>query len=129
MKTIPILFKKLEIVDYDCQTDHFKIRLLINDGKDKVMERYSTIENPGKQINEWMKEMRTKLREAHSKLSLDDHPLAGQIVFKYLQEEDIVIERMIKFLMRIKERVRSSRQARESYWDTQMKVKAQKIEF
>lgn len=129
MRTVPITFKKLEVLDYDPQTDHYKIRLLINDGGDKALEKYSKIDEPQKQIDLWLKDIRNKLREKHSKLSLDDHPLANQLVFKYTQEEDVVIEKMSKFLMRIKERVRSSRQNRESYWDMQMKVKNQKIEF
>lgn len=129
MRTIPITFKKLEVLDFDPQTDHYKIRMLLNDGTDKAMERYSKLEDPAGQLQEWLKELRNKLREKHSKLSLEDHPLANQTVFKYTQEEDVIIEKMTKFLMRIKEKVRSSKQSRESYWDMQMKVKNQKVEF
>lgn len=132
MIKVPLTFKKMEIVDYDPQLDLVKVRILFHDGragKDKAFVKQIKIEDPAAHIAGWAKELRSLLREQHAKVALDDHPLAGHVVFTYTQEEDKVFERMTKFLMHMRERIRSSRLARESYYDLQLKIKDQKVVF
>jgi len=132
MIKVPLTFKRLEIVDYDPQLDQIRARILFHDGlagKDKAFVRQFKIEDPASHVAAWVKELRNILREQHSKVALDDNPLAGHVVFTFTQEEDKVFERMTKFLMHMRERIRSSKLARESYYDLQLKVKDQKVEF
>jgi len=129
MKTIPVTFKKIEVTDYFPQLEEFKIRILLNDGTDKAFEKQEDIKDASTQVDGWFKEIRDRLKKKHSELDLDDHPLAGQVVLQYTQEEDRVMDQMARFLNRIKETVRSSKMNKDSYYDMQMKIRNKHVEF
>lgn len=123
MKPIDVDFKKIEITDYYSQLDQVKVRILFNDGTDKAIEKQLTITEPGKHVQEWISEIRQNLKSSHSEFTLDDHPLAGITLLRFKQEEDILMERMAKFLAQTKERIRSAKLAKLSYYDMEKKVK------
>lgn len=129
MKTIPVTFKKIEVTEYYPQLEQYKVRILLNDGKDKAFEKQENITDPSGQVDKWFKEIRAKLKEKHSEIDLDDHPLAGHVMIRYVQEEDKIMERMAKFLSSVKETVRTSKLNKESYYDMQMKIKNKRVEF
>ena len=129
MKTIPLTFKKIEVTDYYPQMEEFKIRIVLNDGEDKAFEKQEDITDASRQVDSWFKEIREKLKKKHSSLDLDDHPLAGQVLIRYTQEEDKIMDQMARFLNRIKETIRTSKMNRDSYYDMQMKIKNKKVEF
>jgi len=123
MKPIDVNFKKIEITDYYSQLDQVKVRILFNDGKDKAIEKQLTITEPTAHVTEWISEIRQKLKSSHSEFTLDDHPLAGVTLLRFKQEEDILMERMAKFLAQAKERIRSAKLAKLSYYDMEKKIK------
>jgi hypothetical protein len=129
MKTIPLTFKKIEVTDYYPQLEEFKIRILLNDGVDKAFEKQEDIKDASAQVNGWFKEIRDKIKQKHSELDLEDHPLAGHVMIQYTQEEDRIMDQMARFLNKIKETVRSSKMNKDSYYDMQMKIKNKQIEF
>jgi hypothetical protein len=123
MKPIDVDFKKIEITDYYAQLDQVKVRILFNDGKDKAIEKQISITDPSTHVAEWFSEIRQKLKDAHKQFTLDDHPLAGITLLRFKQEEDILMEKMAKFLAQARERIRSAKLAKLSYYDTEKKVK------
>jgi hypothetical protein len=54
--------------------------------------------------------------------TLDDHPLAGALVLRFKQEEELVHERLAKFLAQARERIRSGKLAKLSYIDLEKKI-------
>ncbi len=123
MKTVDVAFKKIEIMDYYSQLDQVQVRILFNDGTDKGLMKQLTITEPAKHVEEWMQEIRTKLKEAHKQNTLEDHPLAGVVLLRYVQEQDVMQEKMTKFLAQARERIRSGRLAKLSYYDMEKKIK------
>lgn len=82
-----------------------------------------TITEPAKHVNEWMQEIRTKLKDAHKQNTLEDHPLADVVLLRYKQEQDVLQEKMTKFLAQARERIRSGKLAKLSYYDMEKKIK------
>ncbi len=123
MKAVDVDFKKADVVDYYSQLDQVKVRVLFNDGKEKALVRQFSITDPGKQAAEILSEIRTKLKEQHKEFTLDDHPLAGALVLRVKPDEDVLFEKMAKFLATVRERIRSAKLAKLSYIDTEKKVK------
>jgi hypothetical protein len=97
--------------------------VLFNDGKEKALVRQFSITDPAKQASEILSEIRTKLKEQHKEFTLDDHPLAGALILRVKPEEDVLFEKMAKFLATVRERIRSAKLAKLSYIDTEKKVK------
>ncbi len=138
MKAVDVDFKKADVVDYYSQLDQVKVRLLFSDacvdngqgklgnrvavGKEKALVRQFSITDPSRQSAELLSEIRTKLKEQHSVRTLEDHPLAGALVLRYKQEEDVLHDKLAKFLAQVRERIRSGKLAKLSYLDLEKKV-------
>jgi len=122
MKTIDIDFKKADILDYYAQLDQVKLRILFSDGKEKALVRQFSIVDPGKHVSELLHELKSKLKEAHSVKTLDDSPLAGHLVLRFKQDPEIVEERLAKFLATVRERIRSGKLSKMSYFDLEKKI-------
>lgn len=129
MKPVDVTFKKIEVNDYYSQLDQVKIRILFNDGKDKALEKQLTIKTPELHVQEFLKEIRTKLKQQHSVSTLDDDPLAATVVLRFTQETDVVEEKMARFLAQVNERIRSGKLSKLSYWDMEKKVKGFAAQF
>ncbi|MBW3016645.1 hypothetical protein KY309_03485 [Candidatus Woesearchaeota archaeon] len=122
MKAVDVNFKKADIVDYYSQLDQVKVRILFDDGKEKALIRQFSITDPVKQASELLSEIRSKLKDQHKVFSLDDHPLAGTLILRYRQEEDVLHDRLAKFLAQARERIRSGKLAKLSYFDLEKKI-------
>jgi hypothetical protein len=122
MKAVDVDFKKVDIVDYYSQLDQVKVRILFSDGKEKALIRQFSIVDPSKHAVELLSELRTKLKEAHSVHSLDDDPLAGALILRFKQEDEIVEEKLAKFLASVRERIRSGKLSKLSYFDLEKKI-------
>ncbi len=129
MKAVDIDFKKVDIVDYYSQLDQVKVRVVFSDGKEKALVKQFSITDPGKQAADLLSEIRTKLKEQHKESSLDDHPLASVLVLRIKQEEDLVHEKMAKFLASVRERIRSAKLAKLSYHDIEKKINGMVTNF
>jgi hypothetical protein len=122
MKAVDIDFKKADVVDYYSQLDQVKVRVLFSDGKEKALVRQFSITDPAVQATEILSEIRSKLKEQHKVFSLDDHPLAGALILRFRQEEDVLHEKLSRFLAQTRERIRSGKLAKLSYFDLEKKI-------
>jgi hypothetical protein len=122
MKAVDVDFKKIDVVDYYSQLDQVKVRILFNDGKDKALIKQFSITDPAKQASDMISEIRAKLKEQHREFTLDDHPLAGALLLRFRQEEDLLHEKMTKFLASVRERIRSGKLSKLSYFDLEKKI-------
>jgi len=129
MKHVDVAFKKIEIADYYSQLDQVRVRIIFNDGQDKALLRQITITDPEKHVEEWMTEIRMKLKDLHKDDTFDDHPLAGHVVLRFTQEQDVIQERMSRFLGQTKERIRSGKLANLSYIDMERRVSGFSMTF
>lgn len=129
MKAVDVSFKKIDVLDFYSQLDQVKVRVLINDGQDKQLIKQISIADPSKHAMEFFSEIKSKIKEAHSERTLDDHPLAGALIIRCQQEEDVVLEKMAKFLGMVRERIRSGKLSKLSYFDLEKKIVGMKSEF
>ena len=129
MKPIDIKFKSIEVTGFDPRTETVELRITINDGKDKALVRSCKIEEPLRQAEGFISEIRTKIKEANKEVCLDTDPLAGIVMVRVLHDEEELLEKMSRFLASIKERMRSARLGKLSYMDIEKKVRGAKTEF
>lgn len=129
MKTVDVDVRSCEVVDYFPQLEQVKLKLLLYDGKEKASIKQVELTDAEKLAREWLAEIRGKLKAAHREDSLDDHPLAGALVLRFKQEEDVLFERLAKFLAQVRERVRSGKLEKLSYFDLAKKVKGASLKF
>lgn len=124
MKSVEIVFEKIEVADYYPQLDEVKIHVHFSDGKEKAIEKQVKITDPAKHVQEWITEIRTKVKQKHQEQTLDDHPLAGAIVLNFKQDIDVLEEKMARFLAQVKERIHAGKMAKLSYYDLEKKIKS-----
>jgi oligoribonuclease NrnB/cAMP/cGMP phosphodiesterase (DHH superfamily) len=122
MKTVDVHFKKIDVIDYYSQLDQVKVRVLFDDGKEKAFIKQVSVKDPSRIAAEWLYDIKQEVKDAHSELSLDDHPLANAVVLRFKQEPDIVEEKMARFLAQVKERIRAGKLANLSYYDMESKL-------
>ncbi len=124
MKAVEIVFKKIEVTDYYPQLDQVKIHVHFSDGSEKAIEKQIKITDPAQHVQEWIAEIRTKVKQRHQERTLEDHPLAGAIVLNFKQDVDVLQERMARFLAQVKERIHAGKMAKLSYYDLEKKIKS-----
>ncbi len=130
MKSVPVKFVGVEVASYNARDEHLEIRVLLNDGKDKQMIKQLCIEDPARQADEILKEVRERLKKAHStKHNYDDDPLAGIVHIKWLQDEELVQERLAKFLAALREKTRNAKRKNISYYDLEQQMRSLKTSF
>jgi len=129
MKAVDVEFRSAEVVEYFPQLEQVKIKIVLNDGKEKASVKQLKISDPEQLARAWFTELRSKIKQAHSELSLEDHPLANVLVLRFKQEEDVVQEKLMKFFHQVKESIRTGKLAKISYFDLQKKVKSASVKF
>ncbi|MEM4246735.1 MAG: hypothetical protein QXR48_00290 [Candidatus Woesearchaeota archaeon] len=130
MKTVPLRFISAEVASYNARDEHLEIKILLNDGKDKQMIKQLHIEDPSGQANEILREVREKLKKAHSSgPNYDDNPLSGIVNIRLLQDEELVEERLAKFIAALKEKIRNAKRKNISYYDLEQQVRLLKTGF
>ncbi|MEM2916121.1 MAG: hypothetical protein QXT19_02070 [Candidatus Woesearchaeota archaeon] len=130
MKTVPVKFISAEVASYNARDEHLEIRILLNDGKDKQMIKQLHIEDPSGQANEILKEVREKLMKAlASGPNYDDNPLSGIVNIRSLQDEELVEERLAKFIVALREKIRNAKRKNISYYDLEQQMRLLKTDF
>ena len=124
MKSVEITFKKITVADYYPQLDQVKIHIHFSDGADKAIEKQIKITEPAKHVQEWLAEIRTKVKQRHQEMTLEDHPLAGTIVLNFKQDVDVLEEKMSRFLAQVKERIHAGKMSKLSYYDMEKKMRS-----
>jgi predicted DNA-binding protein (UPF0278 family) len=130
MKTVSVKFVGIEVASYNARDEHLEIRVLLNDGKDKQMIKQLRIEDPAGQADEILKEVREKLKKAHSTgPSYDSDPLSGIVHIKWMQDEELVQERLAKFIAALREKIRNAKRKNISYYDLERQMGSLKTDF
>lgn len=129
MKKVDVAFKRLDVVDYFPQLDEIKVKLLFDDGQEQTSVKQFSITDPQAQAREWFGEVRALLKKRHQPDSLDDDPLANVLVLRFKQEEDVLQDKLARFLAQAREKIRSAKLAKLSYYDLNRKMKAYQVEF
>ncbi len=129
MKAVDVHFLKMDVVDYYAQHDQVKVRVVYHDGKERASIKQFSVVDPLKHASEWFKDIRGALKREHSVSTLDDHPLAGHLILRFKQEEDVVESRMAKFLAQVKEGIRGGKSSNLSYVDMEKKMKSFSVRF
>ena len=122
MKTVDVNFKKVDVVDYYSQLDQVKIRILYDDGEEQAYVEQFSINDSEAQSRKILTDIRDSLKSKHRYEDSDDHPLSGHLVLRYKQEEDIIQDKMFRFLNQVSERIRSGKLANLSYFDMSKKI-------
>ena len=129
MHAVDVTFKRAEVTNFDARTGAVEFRIIVNDGKDKAIVRNQVIDNAGVLANEVFQEVRKKMKELHSSTSFDDGPLAGVTMVRIKGDEEVLIERLSKFLASIREKMKNSASKRLSYYDLERQVKGLKTDL
>jgi hypothetical protein len=130
MKSVAVKFLGAEVAAYNAREEHFEVRILLNDGKEKQLVKQLILENPAQQADEIIKEIRYKLKQAHgNNPAYDDNPLSGLVHLRWLQDEEIIHERLAKFLAVLHEKIRNAKRKNVSYYDLERQMLSAKIRF
>lgn len=130
MKSVAVKFLGMDVASFNARDEHIEIRVLLNDGKDKQLIKQLHIDDPAGQTDEILREVREKLKKAHSTgPNYDDSPLSGIVHIKWMQDEEIIQERMIKFLAALREKMRNAKRKNISYYDLEQQMKLLKTNF
>jgi len=129
MKPVDLKFKSIEVTTFDPRSETVGLRIIINDGKDKALVKTGKIEDPLRQAEGFISEIRTKIKDANKELCLDTDPLAGIIMVRVMPDEEELLEKMSRFLASIKERMRSARTGKLSYLEIEKKIRGAKATF
>jgi len=130
MKSVAVKFLGMDVASFNARDEHIEIRVLLNDGKDKQLIKQLHINDPSGQTDEILKELREKLKKAHSTgPNYDDNPLSGIVNIKWMQDEEIIQERMTKFLAALREKMRNAKRKNISYYDLEQQIKLLKTNF
>lgn len=122
MKPIDVVLKRAEVTGFDAKSGVVEYRVILNDGKDKAIQRSEKIEDCSKLANDIFQEVRTKMKSLHKSAGFDDGPLEGVVMIRIAGDEELLIERLSKFLASIKEKMRNANMRRLSYYDTERQI-------
>ena len=122
MKPVDVLLKRAEVTGFDAKTGIVQYRIILNDGKDKAIQRAEKIDDCQEIAQEIFSEVRTKMKALHRSSSLDDGPLANVVLIRIAGDEELLVERLSKFLMSIKEKIRNANSRKLSYLDTEKQI-------
>lgn len=123
MKPVDVMLKRAEVLNFDGRTGVVEFRVIINDGKDKAIQRSQAIEDCTALANDIFQEVRKKMKALHSTLNLDDDPLASIVMVRIAGDEEVIIERLAKFFATVKEKMRNAKMKKLSYFDMERQIK------
>lgn len=129
MKRVEIKFKKLEIVRAFPRDNSVEIRLLVSDGKDKALDRSVKLDNTAESADDLIKEACDKIKMANKSVQTSGDFLSSLVVFKMIDEQDVVMEKITKFLTSAREKVRVANAGKMSYYDMEMQLKKTVLQF
>jgi hypothetical protein len=129
MKRVDVRLMAAEVAAYNAREEHLEIRIRLNDGRDKALVKQLRIEHPSQQAEEIFKEIRDKLKKAHGSTGFGDDPLGGLVHIRWLQDEEIVHERLAKFLAALNEKIRNAKRKNISYYDLERQMRTARTSF
>lgn len=129
MKSVSVKLLGANVVTYNARDEHLEIRVLLNDGKEKALLKQLRIDNPSQQAEEIFKEIREKLKKAHSGSSFGDDVLGGLVHIRWTQDEELIQERLAKFLLALHERIRNAKRKNISYYELERQMLSARTSF
>ena len=129
MKKVDVKFKKLEIVRAFPRDNSVEVRLLLNDGKEKLMSRSLKLDNTVQVADELIQEVRDKMQLLHKSEASYDDVLSGITIIKFVQDEDVLLEKIAKFLASAREKIKVASAGRLSYYDMELQLKKSVLDF
>ena len=122
MKPVDVLFKRAEVISFDPRESAVSMRIIINDGKDKAIQRTEVISDCGELAEGIFSEVRQKMKMLHKINTLEDGPLENIVMVRIAQDEEVLLERLAKFFATIKEKIRNSKLKKLSYFDMERQI-------
>lgn len=129
MKSVAVKLLSAKVAKYNARDEHLELQILLHDGKDKALVKQLHIENPSQQAEDIFKEIRDKLKKAHSGSSFGDDPLSGLVHIRWLQDEEVVHERLARFLAALNEKIRNAKRKNISYYDLERQMLTARTSF
>ncbi len=129
MKRVDVRLLSADVAAYNARDEHLEVRILLNDGKEKQLIKQLRLEHPGQQAEEILKELREKIKKAHQSDSLGDEFLGGLVHIRWMQDEELVHERLAKFLAALNEKIRNAKRKNTSYYDLERQMLTARTSF
>lgn len=129
MKKIDLKFKKLEIVRAFPRDNSVEIRLTVNDGKEKIFARSVKLDNTAEASDVLIRDVREKIKESNKLSSNPDDILSSILIVKFSDDDDVLMEKITKFLTGVREKFRVANSGKMSYYDIEMQLKRNILEF
>ena len=122
MKPVDVVLKRAEVTGFDAKSGIVQYRIVLNDGKDKAIQRSEKIDDCGELAQEIFSEVRTKMKSLHKTSNFDEGPLSNIVMIRIAGDEEVLVERLSKFLASIKEKLRNANMRKLSYLDTERQI-------
>ncbi len=122
MKRIDVRLISAEVQSYNARDEHLEIKILLNDGKDKALIKQLHLDNPNEQAGDLFKEIRERLKKAHETSSTSDDLLGSVIHVRWMQDEEIIHERLARFLAALREKIKNGKRKGISYYDVERQM-------
>ena len=129
MKRIDVRLLSAQVATYNARDEHLEIKILLNDGKNKQLLKQMRLEDPSVQANEIFKEVREKLKKAHSSSRLSDDVLGGIVHIRWMQDEEMIHEKLARFLGALREKIRNAKRKNISYYDLERQMLTARTSF
>ena len=130
MKKVDLKFKRLEVTRAFPRDNSVEIKLTVNDGKEKFFARGIRLENVAEIADELIRDVRGKIRDSHKSSSISsDDILSGVVVLKIVDDEDLLLDKISRFLAVVREKFRLANSGKLSYYDIELQLRKSFVEF
>ena len=128
MKKVDVGFKTAEVISCNAREQSVDIKIIVNDGKDKAVTRKVDLKDPERQAQLIFNDIRDKLKNAN-KSSGGDSFLDNVVTIRFKQDEEFIVERLGKYLVSLRDKFRTTRFNKISYWDLERQIMSHKASF
>lgn len=104
MKVINVRFRKLRVSSFNAQRGSVSLEIFFNDGMEKQVTRTTIIDDPQALAHSIVDEIKDMERNIH--YEFDDDSALQSYVSILIQDEDIAIENIVRFLSQVSHRVK-----------------------
>jgi hypothetical protein len=129
MKRIDVKMVSAQVSAYNARDEHLEITLLLNDGRNKAFVKQLRLENPLSQAEELFREARDRIKKANPGSATDDDLLSSIIHVRWLQDEELITEKLAKFLAALHEKIRNAKRKNTSYYDLERQMLTARQQF
>jgi hypothetical protein len=130
MKRIEVKMLSAEVAKYNARDEHLELRFLLNENsKDKAFVKQLRLENPLTQAEEIFREIRDRIKKANSSNKFDDDLLSGIVHVRWQQDEELITERLARFLSALHEKTRNAKRKNLSYYDIERQMLSARTSF